>query len=415
MKLTKKKCAHFIVKKYGGDIMGKLLKKITTFLFMCVLMVSMLPGTILADQTESERNAIYVQVPDEWENPCVWAWNEDGTNAFEAWPGEEMEADPNNEGWYYLWVPRFANHVIINANEGTVQTEEQILDAGNAWITIAEDATATVSYEAQTEGEIPEYVEKFVVHAQVDASWSNPCIWAWSAPDGTNAFESWPGLQMTDDGDGWYSAKVPQWINSIIINGNEGSVQTSDLAIDPAEIWVTVGADGAADFSYVDPTKEAVPNVTVSVMVPSDWQGACLWAWSAPDGTNVYSTWPGEALAEGENGWLQKEIPGWVNSVIVNANEGSVQTTDISVETGKDIWLVVNGPEDFSLSYEEPDVSVTAETTEATVEDTETETEADTVETIAEETGGNNILPIIIVIAVIVIAVIVIVVVKKRK
>ena len=181
---------------------------------------------------------------------------------------------------------------------------------------------------------------------------------------------------------------------------------------------MTVGADGAADFSYVDPTKEAVPNVTVSVMVPSDWQGASLWAWSAPDGTNVYSTWPGEALAEGENGWLQKEIPGWVNSVIVNANEGSVQTTDISVETGKDIWLVVNGPEDFSLSYEEPDVSVTAETTEATVEDTKTETEADTVETIAEETeetGGNNILPIIIVIAVIVIAVIVIVVVKKRK
>lgn len=406
--------------------MGKLLRRLTTFLCMCLMMVSILPGTIFADQAENERNAVYVQVPDSWESPCVWAWNEDGTNAFEAWPGEEMEADPNNEGWYYLWVPSFANHVIINANEGTAQTEEQILESGNAWITIADDAAATVSYEAQTTGDIPEYVEKFVVHAQVDASWSNPCIWAWSAPDGTNAFESWPGFPMTDDGDGWYSANVPQWINSIIINANDGGIQTADISVDPAEVWVTVGADGAADFSYVDPTKEAVENITVSVMVPSDWQGASLWAWSAPDGTNVYSTWPGEAFEETESGWLQKEIPGWVNSVIVNANEGSVQTTDISVETGKDIWLVVNGPEDVALTYEEPDVqqkavadeSATAGTEAENVETAAAETEAENVETVAEETvqaDGNNIVPIVAAVVVVAAAAVIIVIVLKKK
>ena len=40
----------------------------------------------------------YVQVPEDWENPCIWAWDEDGNNAFAAWPGEEMDADRGNEG-----------------------------------------------------------------------------------------------------------------------------------------------------------------------------------------------------------------------------------------------------------------------------------------------------------------------------
>ena len=61
-----------------------------------------------------------------------------------------------------------------------------------------------------------------------------------------------------------------------------------------------------------------------------------------------------------------------MNSVIVNGNEGSVQTTDISVETGKEIWLVVKGPEDYTVSYEEialeePETSVTTEAPEESV------------------------------------------------
>ena len=102
--------------------------------------------------------------------------------------------------------------------------------------------------------------------------------------------------------------------------------------------------------------------MTIHVSAPADWNGPCLWAWSAPDGTNAFAAWPGEALEEGEGGWLVKEIPGWVNSIIVNGNEGSVQTTDISVETGKDIWLTINGPEDYTVSYEEIALEETTET-----------------------------------------------------
>ena len=122
---------------------------------------------------------------------------------------------------------------------------------------------------------------------------------------------------------------------------------------------------------------------------PSDWESPCLWAWSAPDGTNAFASWPGEALEEGENGWLQKTVPGWINSVIVNGNEGSVQTTDISVESGKDIWLVINGPEDYTVSYEEPELAAETEADAAAEEVTEAETaeESEAVEETKEKSS----------------------------
>ena len=280
--------------------MGKYLKRIGTFFTMLLMLTALWSMTAMA-ATDTDRNAFYVQVPADWENPCVWAWDSDGNNAFEAWPGEEMEADPENEGWYYIWLPSFANHVIVNANDGSVQTEEQILDSNAAWMTVKAADTVEVTYEKQTSGEAPAYTEKFTVHAQVDESWENPCLWAWSAPDGTNAFASWPG----------------------------------------------------------------------------------------------------EALEEGENGWLQKTVPGWINSVIVNGNEGGVQTTDISVESGKDIWIIVNGSEDYTVSYEEPKLAAETEADTAAEEVTEAETaeESEAVEEVKEKSSPAGPIAAVVIVA----------------
>ena len=389
--------------------MRKSIKRIYALLCMVVMFVMMIPSMAFAAEADETKVAINVKVPDDWQNPCVWAWDEDGNNAFEAWPGEECEATPDNEGWYYVWVPDWANHVIVNANAGEVQTGELVLDGKDAWITVSDADNAEISYDAQTTGDTPEYTEKFLIHAKVDDSWENPNLWAWSAPDGTNAFEAWPGKAMTAGEDGWYTAKAPTWVNSIIINANNGDVQTEDLSIDPAEIWVTVAEDGTADFSYTDPDKAEIPNVTVHVKAPSDWENPNLWAWSAPDGTNAFASWPGEAL-EKNNGWLTKEIPGWVNSIIVNGNDGSVQTSDISIETEKDVWVVVTDAENYEVTYEEPDATAIDTTaTDAVAEETTTETVA------TENTQQSSTPVVLIIIIVIVLAVIVAAVVTKKK
>lgn len=157
---------------------------------------------------------------------------------------------------------------------------------------------------------------------------------------------------MDEGEDGWFTAKAPTWVNSVIVNGNEGTVQTADISIEGKELWITVYEDLSYELSDTDPNKTA-ENITVRVQVPSDWSAPCCWAWSAPDGTNVFSSWPGEALTM-DGDWYTIEVPGWINSVIINANEGSVQTADLSVEVGKDVWIVVSDAENATVSYEEP-------------------------------------------------------------
>ncbi|MBQ7898380.1 MAG: starch-binding protein [Bacteroidales bacterium] len=352
-------------------------------------MVSCLSLTAFAAE-DSEIVPVVVKVPEGWDAPNLWAWADDGRNAFAAWPGDPMEELA--EGWYYIWVPSFVQNVIVNANQGTdaaIQTDGIVVEAGKeVWITVAEDKTAEVSYEAQLRGEIPAYVEKFVVHAYVPLSWKTVNMWAWSAPDGTNAFEAWPGEALVEGEDGWFTGKAPTWVNSLIINGNEGTVQTEDITIEGKELWITVYEDLTYELSYEDPNK-AVPNITVHAQVPADWSAPSCWAWSAPDGTNAFTSWPGEALTQ-DGDWYTIEVPGWINSVIINANEGSVQTADLSVEAGKDVWVVVTDPENATVSYGEPATQATPSETEEPAPETEAPTTEAPAETPAEEGGSNT-------------------------
>lgn len=395
------------------------MKKLFAFLLTVLLCLTCVPMGAMAAE-EGEMVSVAVKVVDGWGEPSLWAWADDGTNAFEAWPGEAMESI--GDGWYYAYVPGFVQNIIVNANQDTdkaVQTEGIVVEAGkNVWITVAEDNAASISYEEQIA--VPEYVEKFVVHAYVPIEWKTVNMWAWSAPDGTNAFEAWPGEAMKEGTDGWFTGKVPTWVNSLIINGNEGSVQTADIAIEANELWVTVYEDLTYELTYEDPNKVA-EDITVHAQVPADWSAPCCWAWSAPDGTNAFAAWPGDPLTlDGE--WYTIQVPGWINSVIINGNEGSVQTTDLTVETGKDIWITVQDAENATISYEEPATTeVETEEAESVAEPEETqeaeESEAEVQpEPIAETSENNNTGLVVGVIAVLaVIATAVVVVLKKKN
>ena len=151
-------------------------------------------------------------------------------------------------------MPGFVQNAIVSANDAAVQTEGVVIEAGKAaWIAIADDLSCTVSYEAQADEAIPEYVEMFTVHAYVPLAWETVNLWAWSAPDGTNAYAAWPGEAMAEE-DGWYTVQAPGWINSVIINGNAGSVQTADLSVESGvDVWVVVTDAENASVTYEAP------------------------------------------------------------------------------------------------------------------------------------------------------------------
>lgn len=149
-------------------------------LMLCLLM----PVAAFAEEASDGKMIVYAKLPSDWSDPHLWAWADDGTNAFDAWPGGEMEADSNNDGWYYCWIPETTNNIIINANDAAVQTSDYKLESKNAWVTVTDAENVEISYDAQTTGDLPEYVEKFKIHAQVPDDWQDVCLWAWSAPDG---------------------------------------------------------------------------------------------------------------------------------------------------------------------------------------------------------------------------------------
>lgn len=372
-----------------GRIMKTKFLKISALLVL-VLLVVIFPVTEV--QAETDVAIVYAQVPAEWENPCIWAWGDEGVNAFEAWPGQLMTKDATNEGWYYTYVPSFVNTVIINANEGAIQTADLTTESKDIWLTVTDSEKTEVSFEQKTKGDLPEYVPMFTINAQVPKDWTMPSLWAWSAPDGTNVFANWPGQELTASEDGWYSYQIPAWVNNIIINGNLGEVQTSDIAVENKDVWITITDAETYDVVYEKPQSEVIEEelFKVHAKLPADWLLPSLWAWSAPDGTNVFVNWPGQEM-ETEGDWYTYSIPTWVNSIILNGNLGEVQTTDITVEP-KDVWVTVTDAETYEVVYEEPAVSdtVPADTVEPTQEPTN---EVDT------DTGNtNNIMVIAVVV-----------------
>jgi len=125
--------------------------------------------------------------------------------------------------------------------------------------------------------------------------------------------------------------------------------------------------------SFVLPSSAfAAENFIVHAKAPSAWTTPGLWAWSAPDGTNVFTAWPGQPLTadEANAGWFYYEVPDWTNSIIINEGiDGGGQTADVAIES-KELWITV--ADDFSTTvvYEAPEGFTVAAATEETAETT---------------------------------------------
>lgn len=83
-------------------------------------------------------------------------------------------------------------------------------------------------------------VRVYAAHLNPEETWV-PYLWAWSNGVG-NAFTSWPGGAMEDNGDGWFAvdADLPRNDYSIIIS-NKGTPQTADYnGLSGGEIWIVI-------------------------------------------------------------------------------------------------------------------------------------------------------------------------------
>jgi hypothetical protein len=339
------------------------MKKIISVVVSLVMVVSL--SAVLspvASANPDEMVVIYVSVPDDWENPGFWAWGSEG-NVFDAWPGDELEALPDNPGWYFIHVPAWASGGLVNANAGSIQTNDFDIDGADLWVTVAgSEDEFEVTDEPLTTGDRPEYVPRYTIYARVPDGWSNPSFWAWG--EHGNVFDSWPGEEMTDDGD-WFKIRIPTWGNNVIVNANDGDVQSENIEDMPGtDMWIILeeraGENARANVFFSNPDFADAPMITVRAFVPALWgDDIRLWAWGVKG--DMFSSWPGGELTQAGD-WWEIEVEGWADNFIISGDNGSMQTGDMTnLDTGVDIWFVVTDAATYEYFYEEPEVSAIPE------------------------------------------------------
>lgn len=174
--------------------------------------------------------------------------------------------------------------------------------------------------------------ETFLVHAKVPKLWTRVDLWAWSAPDGRKAFDAQPGASMEPDEEGWYTVKVPVWVNRVQVNGNFGVMDTPTISVESKEVWIVINEDLSYQLSYEGPFEGTV---TIYAQVPEDWDEAYCWAWTPEQ--DAFDAWPGGKM-EKKGDWYVVEVPNWINGI--NINMDTFQSEDIIVESGWSVWIV---------------------------------------------------------------------------
>lgn len=93
--------------------------------------------------------------------------------------------------------------------------------------------------------------------------------------------------------------------------------------------------------------------VTVYVFTPVDWYDVHVWAWK-DGGEDAFAEWPGTPAEHNpEAQCVSASVPAWIDRLVISAHGGTVQTADLSVEQGKDVWIAADSAESY-IFYENP-------------------------------------------------------------
>ncbi len=132
-------------------------KRVIVLMFLFVFSLAACGDTEDDLEFDDEESLIRVWFynSDEWEDVRVWAWEIDGDQFFEAWPGPEVIQDEDDPDWFYADLPFEPGDelgVIFNGEGGAVQTSDLTIDdKDSVYITVnnqifdsKEDAEASI-------------------------------------------------------------------------------------------------------------------------------------------------------------------------------------------------------------------------------------------------------------------------------
>lgn len=238
------------------------MKKIFTLL-MIILCLGLLTVPAMADNTVT----VHVKAPDDWYDVGCWPWNNITLeNAYEFWPGEQMERQ--SDGWYTLEIPNWCDSVVINdwMNYG-YQTYDLSIDPGyDVWIVIDEEPQAyypaTVYYSDP--GESTPDSDTFTVYVDPFDDWED--VYLYVVDSDGDKLADWPGFSMTDnDWDGWYEIELPKGSMDFCISN--GAIQSYYFTLyADRDIWLR--ADDLIDGNVTVSSYTSYPGAASTATTP---------------------------------------------------------------------------------------------------------------------------------------------------
>ncbi len=166
--------------------------------------------------------------------------------------------------------------------------------------------------------------------------WANVNVYAWNTAGGELA--AWPGVAMTKEADGTFTAVIPNFPDKIIFNN--GSGQTGDLDIAP---YITEEIEGSYTLNSTptppveEPSTEYVPDVPVETVTiylekPSSWTGAYIYGFYGVVGQTAEKEWPatypGAAMTLVSGNTYKYDVPADIDYIKFSDGSAANNRTD---------------------------------------------------------------------------------------
>ena len=147
---------------------------------------------------------------------------------------------------------------------------------------------------------------------------TNPSIYFWNT-NPASLTTSWPGENMTDIGNGWFSYTFDGVDCTNLIFSNNGANQTADLQR-CGDGWYSNG-------TWYD---EQPNSNDLKVYFKSDsFSDPEIYFWNTSP-SNLTTSWPGESMQPEANGWYSYTFTDTNCANVIFSNNGNSQTADLS-------------------------------------------------------------------------------------
>jgi len=163
---------------------------------------------------------VYFYKPDSWSSAWIHYWNVMPGSGSTTWPGVAMTADGGN--WYkFAFDGKTSANMVINDNGASGKQTTDLSRTKDGWYYNG----AWYDEKPATGGGGGD----LTVHLFKPADWAGAKIHYWNVfPSGASS--AWPGVDMTDDGAGWFSYTFLSSSSANMVFNDGAGKQTTDLS-----------------------------------------------------------------------------------------------------------------------------------------------------------------------------------------